>query len=703
MLFEIVRRRFGSFRAALALALASMATGVHAQPARDAGEVALVPEAPFDRWCVAPLCSAPDRHPSLVKLPAVRPSGATRGLLEERLERALADSLTSAARDAAGPTWNLATVDLVEAVATALVADGDGLAKQGGVGGALIRAGLTYQLDGVVPRDPACGGGERLGAIYEGLALTPVFAPLGFPARRGRVRAACAPTARTTARTVDAAILRALVPDAARADATAVVSAVAEVRARCAGGTSPRAVAATRVTQPTTVREIADALRALRATPVPAPPAPAAPPPADDDGGVAPPPPEAPAPPSPAEQACAKAADALAAIAPERLDPLVKQGLADAPLAGLAEALQAPPAPSMALVTRLGTGTTSAADLRTLAGAIAAPHSTPLVADALAALPDALASVDGSASVDPDAIRAYLGRRYGVDDTGKPALRSLLGLAPTPWVFELNGGVPSADFSQQKVVADVSAGYATKQIGVVGRGWVNTYNIDDSQTHNDYTHAGGALEGWWLSGASAKLRVELRLSGAFDYYDTTTYPRQDALANFYDYDSRMGRGTAFVGLRYAMPTDRVSAALLAGGGMQYEDPDTTRTTGAVTLGLASQQNVSAQAAARLLVRWHIVPKIVGLRLRGDATYFRITREELTASIGAGSVTTSSTVDQQQQIEVHGRLFLDADVISFGGFIPALFGGVDYIGIQGTSTTTSATVPLVGAGIVRESW
>ncbi len=687
---------------ALASALVTIATDSHG----DAGEVALAPQPPFDRWCVAPLCSAPDRQPSRVKLPALRPSGVTRGLLEERLESALADSLTSAARDAAGPKWNLATVDLVEAVGAALVADGDGLAKQGGVGGALIRAGLTYQLDGIVPQDPACGGGERLGAIYEGLALTPVFAPLGFPARRGRVRAACAPTARTTARTVDAAILRALVPDAARADATAVVGAVADVRARCAGATSPRAAAARRVAEASTVREVADALRALRATPAPAPPAPAPPapaPPADDDGGVAPPPPEPPAPPSPAEQACAMAADALAAIAPERLDPLAKQGLAAAPLAGLAEALQAPPPPSMALVTRLGTGTTSAADLRTLASAIVAPHSTPLVADALAALLDAIASVDGSAAVDPDAIRAYLGRRYNVDDTGKPALRSLLGLAPTPWVFELNGGIPSADTSQQKVVGDVSVGYATKSIGVIGRGWLDTYNIDDSATHNDYTHAGGALEGWWLSGATAKLRFELRLSGAFDYYDTTTYPRQDTLANFFDYDSRMGRGTAFVGLRYATPTDRVSAALLAGGGMQYEDPDTTRTTGGLTLGLSSQQNLSAQASARLLVRWHIVPKIVGMRLRGDSTYFRITREELTASIGAGSVTTSSTVDQQQQIEVHGRLFLDADVISFGGFIPALFGGVDYIGIQGTSTTTSATVPLVGAGIARESW
>ncbi len=706
---------------ALLVALAASALVAESGAARAdtpprSSEVALVREAPFDHWCLAPLCSAPDRHPSLVRLPTPRSSSAPRGLLEERLDDVLAKSLTRAAREAAGSSFNLATVDLVEAIGAALVADGDQLAKQGGVAGAVIRAGLTYQLDRTVPQAPGCDGARRLDAIYEGLALSPALAPLGFPMRRGHVPAACVSTARTTEHAVDAAIARALVPAGARADARAVESAVADVRTSCSpalAAASARATAAQQVAQASTIVELADKLRALRATPLPPPPVPASPPPpavddagvADTDAGAPPPaPPPPPPPPSPAAQACTKAVDALAIIDPARLEPFAQQGLADAPLSALAAALDTPPLPSMAVVTRLGTGTTSAGDLRALVAAIVPPGKMPLVSDAIAALPAAIVSVGNSGTVDPGVIRSYLARRYDVGDKGVPVLRSLLGLEPTPWVFDLNGGVPSADFAEQKVVADASVGYATREIGVIGRGWVDTYNIDDSQTHNDYTHAGGSIEGWWLSGgATAQLRVELRVAGAFDYYDTTTYPRQDALSNFYDFDSRMGRGTAFVGLRYGAPVDRASLALLVGGGMQYEDPDTTQSTGALTIGLASQQNTSAQAAARLLVRWHIVPKIIGVRLRGHSVYFSITREELDASVGGGTVTTSSTVDQQQQIEVHGRLFLDADVASFGGFIPAVFGGLDYIGIQGTSTTTSATLPIIGAGITRESW
>jgi hypothetical protein len=165
----------------------------------------------------------------------------------------------------------------------------------------------------------------------------------------------------------------------------------------------------------------------------------------------------------------------------------------------------------------------------------------------------------------------------------------------------------------------------------------------------------------------------------------------------------MGRGTAFVGIRYGSPVDRASLQVLAGGGAQYEDPDTTRFTSGQTFSLLSNENLTAQASGRLLLRVRIVPQIVGARLRAESTYFSITREQLSVVGSGGGLTTTSAVEQQQQLEVHGRLFLDADVASLGGFVPALFGGLDYIGIQGTATSISDVIPILGVGIVRQSW
>jgi hypothetical protein len=364
----------------------------------------------------------------------------------------------------------------------------------------------------------------------------------------------------------------------------------------------------------------------------------------------------------------------------------------------------------MALIVRLGSGATSTDDIRalveTLVKAAGLPTDAPVLKDAVNALPRAISVAEGAATLDPKVILNFLLEQYDVDDDGKPGLRSVVRFLPSHWVFELNGGIPNVDFSQQKVVADMSVGYATKKVGLVGRGWIDTYTINDAQTHNDYMHAGGSLEGWWLTGDAAdKLRVELRLAGAFDYYDTTTFPLKDPLNNYYDFDSRMGRGTGFVGVRYGTSTDPFSMQLLLGGGLQYEDPDTSHWTANKGYTLASDQNVTAQTSGRLVVRWHIVPRIVGVRLRGESTYFSITREELAAAISGsgGPLTTSSTVDREQQLELHGRMFVDADIASIAGFVPAVFGGIDYIGIQGTTTSTSTAIPLLGAGIVRNSW
>jgi hypothetical protein len=278
-----------------------------------------------------------------------------------------------------------------------------------------------------------------------------------------------------------------------------------------------------------------------------------------------------------------------------------------------------------------------------------------------------------------------------------------LGVPPTPWLFELNGGLPGIDLANQKFVADASFGYATSRFGVVARGYVNTYDIRSSTLHDDYLHAGGALEGYWLSGSSnSAVRVEIRASLGADYYDTTSYPKQSALSAFVDYDSRMGRGALFVGLRHGAPDDRFWIEALAGGGGQYEDPDTLRIN-AGGLRLSSTESITAHAAGRLRLRVRVAPDIVSIRGWLDASYFRRSRDELSVVAHAGALQATSTTAPQGQAELHARIALDGDIASFFGFVPAVFGGMDALSLGGEHETASMVVPIIGAGIVRNSW
>jgi len=690
-----------SFGAATLISLAHAARDARAQsaspPPPSIDSVVTRREPPFDYWCLARLCPGQaQERPSPLKLPATIAPNVAQGLLEQKLKGALSDALETAARAALGPEYNEAVADLSEAIAATAAGDPDRLATLGGLGASAMRVALVYHLDTLVPGDAACVGPRRIDAIYEGLGVTVTLAPLRFPKKRGATSAACAETAKKAAIAVDGAVLVAITSPEVRRAVVSIEQALDDARKNCGSltgttdDTLARVRAASDTFSATRVGAVAHALRALgAATPTTA--APGTPPQ-----------------PSAAEQACTKSLDTLRAADPATFEALAGAALADVAIAPLAVLFAGSQDAGTALVVRVATGTATRDDMVSLVGALAKaaalPVGAPVLGDALGALPNAVVVQDGAPTVDPNALLAFLADKYDVGDDGKPSLRSLLDLQPTPWVFELNGGLPNVDFSQQKVVADVSIGYATKSIGVVGRGAVDTYNLADSQVHDDYTHAGGSLEAWWLSGELTRsLRLEIRLAGGFDYYDTTSYPRQDALSNFYDFDSRVGRGTAFVGLRYGAPLDRVSLQLLLGGGGQYEDPDTTRFTSGNTFSLNSQANFSGQASGRLLVRVRIVPQIIGARLRAETIYFDLTREALSYVNSGGVQTTTSSVEVQQQLEVHSRLFLDADIASFAGFVPAVFGGLDYLGIQGSSTSTSALIPVLGVGIVRTTW
>jgi hypothetical protein len=307
---------------------------------------------------------------------------------------------------------------------------------------------------------------------------------------------------------------------------------------------------------------------------------------------------------------------------------------------------------------------------------------------------------------------AMLSEKYSIDEGGVATLKSLV--LPSPWIVELNGGLPDARFKTNNLllVGDATLGYSTKSLGAVASGGINYSDLVTSSGENEVDHAYGSLEAWWISGdPTSPVRFEGRLTGGVDYYDTTLCPGggtcNETVVNattplWLDYDSLLLRGTLLAGVRWKAGT--VTGQALVGGGGQYETQDSSSFGGGSPneFSLTSQTNISAQGSARLLVRWRIVPGWVGMRLRGDGTYFTITRDTLAVAISqTGNTSTSHpATEQDQQLELHGRVFLDADVLSFAQFVPAIWGGVDFVSLSGPTNSATSAVPVFGIGIVR---
>jgi hypothetical protein len=408
---------------------------------------------------------------------------------------------------------------------------------------------------------------------------------------------------------------------------------------------------------------------------------------------------------------CARSLQELAGLDVSPLTAFAQQGLAAAPLDTLSTMLRSVDRSSdvARLIGRIAAdGGLSAQALRDLLRALATGAGVPttgVLADAIDVMQTAV--VDGPpATVQPDVLVAFLSEKYDVGEGGVAALKSLV--MPTHWILELNGGLPSVSFQSinTTIVADGTVGYTSKSFGVVGSGGINYSDLTNSAGINEGDHPYGSLEAWWVSGGPmSPLRFEARLTGGIDYYDTTLIPAkaQPGSAYWIDYDSLMFRGTALVGLRWRA-NDRVSLQVLAGGGGQFETQDSSTAGGQSTYSLSEQQNVSAQGSARLLFRWRILPGWLGMRVRADGSYFTITRDTSGVQIaGSGAVTTSQqATEQDQQAELHGRLFLDADILSFAQFVPSVWGGFDYVGVSGPANSSSSTLPVVGIGIVRHT-
>jgi len=79
----------------------------------------------------------------------------------------------------------------------------------------------------------------------------------------------------------------------------------------------------------------------------------------------------------------------------------------------------------------------------------------------------------------------------------------------------------------------------------------------------------------------------------------------------------------------------------------------------------------------------------------------IKRTSLNIDVTGGDLSAQNTISSFTELEISNRLFLDAEFGRLMGFVPSIYGGVDYFKQSGDSGTISATIPVFGAGVRRE--
>jgi hypothetical protein len=639
-------------------------------------------------WCVAPRC--PGGAPLLTR-PAPLTSDEERGLLEQTLRRSLVDAL-----QAELATWgDRGSRDVLRALVRELGAEGSRRGQE--LASAVLRAGISQAVAQVATAEPTCRGDSRLDAAYEGLALS-VVGQLGFTEARGTVSPACVPVAARAQAIGNAGVLAAIAGPMTR-DLVALDRSLSEARTRCTAGTPGVSAGATSLldalSRAPARPSLAQSLRLLEQIRQAQ---------AEVTASAA-----------ALGTACAASLGAAGGLSTTGIQGLSAKGLDGVALRELVESLESGAANASAAGSE---GASAAREIRATIGALARggvtrqtlaelarnlgpdQEATGLAAVALRSLESAVVDGTSGPTLDPTIVAQALDRRFELKE-GKLSPRALLGLDNSLWIFELNGGIPQLGSGPTRIVGDTRLGYEGTSFGAVVQGGVRYFDLSGNGVSTENLDAHGSLDAWWRSGDSQdRARFELRLTGGVQYLDATTIdaPPGTSKLTFGDYDSMLLQGGLLLGVRLR-PAERLTLALRAGGGFQYETHDSTSLqAGRITLD--SPDTISLQGLAQLRLRWRLMPSILALRLEGDGAYFRVSRDDFSFS-STGGVQQSLTLTEQ--LSMQGRLFVDLDLLSLGGFVPSVFGSLESTIVSGLQTTQTTTVPIVGLGLGRPTF
>jgi hypothetical protein len=321
---------------------------------------------------------------------------------------------------------------------------------------------------------------------------------------------------------------------------------------------------------------------------------------------------------------------------------------------------------------------------------------------------DLLKGTGSSAVLSPDAIR-HVGcaidfvRAKDEADRKRVVRRCVANLPPwtEPILVDVSIGTAVVDLAQQnyKLAGDFLLGYNADRWGVLGRAQLAAYeytvanaNLFESNDSSQYT---GTLEGWLTTDPAKELRFEGRLLVGAGYYDTTRITTRMLL----DDTSVMGRGSLTAGVRYQTP--RVAAGAWLGGGVQYEDFKPSLTVDFYGSKLTSTEGTKVTPHAQLRVRFvhQTFPGILALRARVDSSLFAISR---TRRIDNGTTAVYEST-KARQIDSSARIYIDGEFARFFGFLPHIGGGVDLFMLSSDEASKTTLVPIVQAGVTRETF
>lgn len=599
-----------------------------------AGEIAVERRAPFDRWCIAPICSHVGVvHPPVIELPTPVVPAATLGLLESKLLEHVTDDIESTVHEANGQQRIL--TDLSRALRSAIESDTSDANRAEGVAGAAVRLALIFAVEDSIASDPQCSSLARYEAIYEGLAASASLAPLTFPGARHSVAPACLPTAQAAAAEVDRVALHVLEPVAAP-----ILDSL--------GGASEQIASVCPSAMPLTIRHLRDSVVQCR--------------------------------------------DVLQGYAIERaeLDPFE-----DADLSGFRD-MRARGTLIARVLSSISAKRRVEADIDVFGLLLARAEErfsgvnriifhrliTPLRVSLVK-------TATGAMSIDTARLLTELKTLYRFD------VLSVAGVDVSAWAVDVSAGFPSLRTADLRVAGDARIGYGGTNFKLLAKGGAKYFDFTKSSVETEDARYYGGLDLSWVTGDAAKrVRVEILFATLVDYIDTTTinHPALPRDLVFGDYDSLLLRGSFLAGLR-ARPLDTLALRVSGGGGATYETHDTTSVARGVRFD--SVDNTSWQSDGHALVTWGVIPRIMGLRARADASYFAVTIDRLSFASSAGA--TISRIDTRR-FELSTRLFVDLDVARFGGFAPCAFGGLDLTSLG--AGAGSATSPIAGVALLR---
>jgi hypothetical protein len=291
------------------------------------------------------------------------------------------------------------------------------------------------------------------------------------------------------------------------------------------------------------------------------------------------------------------------------------------------------------------------------------------------------------------------------EDEVKRKLRARLLPWSEPWMFDLNGSIPRLESgggrAEQSLFGDLSLGYHGEGWGVAGRAMYSLYNREAAFVLQRNQKGFGDLEGWFDWRLSGSLRAETRVSGGLTYYETRY---ENLVRSNFQLDretSTVGRGTMLGALRW-VPGPNLAAGIWLGAGGQYEDYRASNLVSLADRGQTSQQATRLLLESRLRFQWHLLPGILGARLRADATRFSITRNRRIFDVGT-TITNETRTTSATQLDLNTRLFVDIEALGFLGFLPSAHVGLDLYQQTDEQQSVRILVPLLGAGLKRESF